>query len=191
VDYVITWSQLERSFGYVRNDKRGCRVCALRLPYPNLRSQIPRYALNDGWGGSDDWLLIWWKNYLGIVCSCNYEILRFPREWQVIMGWRSHNNSHIPVLAFPDSTLRSEWRMGVGGGRALNEVGSCLEWFAPAITRFFGSLENDKPIMGYRSHYYFLCVGGLRNCLVTSWEISRLRSKWHRPTGAACLAAIR
>jgi hypothetical protein len=29
-----------------------------------------------------------------------------------------------------------------------------LEWFALAITRFFVALENDKPIMEYRSHYY-------------------------------------
>jgi hypothetical protein len=28
VDYVITWSQLERFLGYVRNDKRAHRVCA-------------------------------------------------------------------------------------------------------------------------------------------------------------------
>jgi hypothetical protein len=66
-----------------------------------LRSQIPRYALNDGWG--------WLVDGRGIRWECFRMIIRLKN----------------------------------------------FEWFALAITRFFVALENDKPIINARSHYYF------------------------------------
>jgi hypothetical protein len=74
-DYVIAPSHYERFLRYGRNDKVGWGSVPLRRRKKNkvveylelvglctgLRSQIPRYALNDGWGWVVDGLLIWFR----------------------------------------------------------------------------------------------------------------------------------
>jgi hypothetical protein len=53
---------ITRFFGSLENDKfLFTAVPTITVTYPYWRSQIPRCALNDGWGWSRDWHFMRWE----------------------------------------------------------------------------------------------------------------------------------